>query len=216
MSQFAELTCAQWGYVSPHPAKQPLEIAEQLAREVRDGIKRHEILSIDRQTADDNPGFERVYANLALSGELFDLLLNGPCGYRARYFVSEQTGEAYNRLLVETIAPILIENKQLYTAGVTEELCRRSLYGRHTKFWFSKEVTSPSYEPHLATLTEVIHVDRWRSFWRGKPRPHKGLLAPIPDDPCVLLNGTFLRPSDWCDWEQKPDRSHQIWAKGWT
>lgn len=214
MTKFVEINQSSWSYVSS-VALSPLDIVERLAWEVTQGIADYSILSIDSEHSNELEGFQRVSVELAVSVELFDAFFNSRTGYRAQYYHSEATGEAYNKIIVDRIAPLLIASK-LHAKDVTYEFCEKSLYGPYTKLWFPKEVTSPSYEQHLLLLPEAIKAKRWYDFWAEKNVPRKGLLAPKPQTSSILLNGTFMRFHDWQAWNQKPNRSTEIHLQGWT
>lgn len=215
MQLFQEVDPLIWGYDTREPLT-PLEILDLLKQEVREGIARYDILAVEREEARKHPGLFRVSTELLVSADLFEQFFGSPAGYRAQYFFGEAEGRAYNRLACAIVAEILLENPALFTEGVTHELCARSLNGPHTKLWFSREITSPDYAERLAKLPELIIADRWVRHWRAKPVPRKGLLVPVPERPAMRLNGTFVRPGDWCVWDQKPERSRELFETGWT
>lgn len=209
-----ELDEAIWGHRTAYCA--PENLIGALGEEVSRSIKAHRFLSVERDDAQNKPGYSRVQANIPVSSEIFGQFLNGRTGYRAQYFDSVEAGQEFNRLASDAIAVTILQNEQLFADGVDKALCERSLYGMYTKLWFPKDVTSPNYSDHLLLLSETIRVDRWVQCWRPKPRPRKGLLAPKPAETSVLLSGTFICPADWSNWDQKPGRSLEIFETGWT
>ena len=214
VKRFVQLAPEAWGYKTPD--LEPREIVEQLVNEVRGGIATYRIVSIDLERATSRDGYQRVYVEMPISMELFDVFFNGRSGYRAQYAASEEAGEDYNRFVVTSVAPLLLNARQLYTENVTTELCERSLMGNFTKIWFSKEITSPDYEVTLLDLPESIRVGKWKKYWLSRSAPRKGLLTPKPESPVVLFNGSFVHPDGWQIWDQKPGRSREIAASGWT
>ena len=188
----------------------------QLDEELHRAIDNFEFIAVDRDDANNNPGFCRVSANIPIKAELFNQFFNGRTGYRAQYYESVETGESFNGSVVDLMTGVILQNRRLLTEAVSPELCEKSLGGPHTKVWFPKEVTSPDYEPELLLLSETIRAQRWVDYWRSRSRPRKGLLAPRPAEPAILLNGTFVNPNDWSVWNQKPDRSRQVFESGWT
>ena len=50
----------------------------------------------------------------------------------------------------------------------------------------------------------------------ARVRPHKGLLAPEPENTVILLNGAFIGLQSTDDYEQKPGRSKELYETGWT
>jgi hypothetical protein len=141
--------------------------------------------------------------------------MNGPMGYRAHYAMSIEAGETFNRELLSGVVPGLVKAEELYRDLFTPAHCADSLRGPFSKLWFPKQFTDPSVPFSYARWPEVISIPSWCAYWRKRPKPWKGLLAPIPEEPAVLLNGTFVaRGAD--PYEQKPFRSRQLYDLGWT
>ncbi len=203
-----------WGYQTP--PIDPLAFEQELAGELAQQLAEFQVLPEDREPCRDKPGYFRASVNIPLSARLFDQFLNGNSGYRAQYFIGTENGECFNRMLVERIAPLIVEAEDLYRDRFDRLFCERSLLGPFTKFWYSKEITDPSAREYLSGLPEVIRVGAWVTYWRQCPKPWKGLLAPMPEDRCVLLNGTFVHPETDDVYEQKPERSLHIHECGWT
>lgn len=194
----------------------PYDIVERVKEETRCGIGKFNVLP-EWEPCDDRPEYGRVSVNIPLSRKLYDQLMNGSSGYRAQYFLGIKNGEKFNRLLVNSIAPIIVGSESLYNnEKLDRDICKKSLCGKFSKFWFSKEITDLSEQDYLCKLPEVISIERWKNYWGYKAKPWKGLLAPIPESRCVLLNGTFIDPSSGKVYEQKPTRSQQLHASGWT
>jgi hypothetical protein len=141
--------------------------------------------------------------------------MNGATGYRAHYSVGVECGESFNRCLVEAVAPIVMRADHLYKDKFDCFLCRSSLFGPFSKFWFTKELTDPSAQDQLLKFKEEIGEPRWLAYWRGRAKPWKGLLVPVLDNPAVLLNGSFVNGAGEA-YEQKPGRSKQLFDSGWT
>ena len=137
-------------------------------------------------------GYQRASITIPMSQALVDQLMNGPTGYRAHYAASVEDGEKFNRALVEAIAPLVIETEGLYAGFFSRAFCNASLMGRFTKVWFPKHLTDPSAQVELLQLEAAITHPAWVAHWHSLPRPHKGLLAPMPEPPAILLNGTFV------------------------
>lgn len=203
-----------WGHRTPSIA--PHDIIEKLKEETKRGIEQFQVLPEGPEPCFDRPGYYRVSVNIPLSQELYDQFLNGSGGYRAQYFLGIANGEAFNRLLVMSIAPIIVKSVSLYKDFIEPNLFEESLCGRFSKFWFSREITDPSGHDYLCGLPEVIRVERWKEYWKHKAKPWKGLLAPNPENGYVLLNGTFIDPNTEEIYEQKPARSQQLYESGWT
>jgi len=141
--------------------------------------------------------------------------MNGCNGYRAHYAVSEEMGEEFNRRLVNSVVPLLIQAAHLYEDKFDKLFCETSLRGPHTKLWFSTEVSDKSADSWLINLSEDIIFPRWVDYWRDCYKPWKGLLAPIPESPEVLLNGSFVNDQGEY-FDQKPGRSYDLYEHGWT
>lgn len=204
---------SQWGHQSP--AITPLDLVKCLRQQTEHAIQDYSALPEGPEPSDDRAGYKRVSVVIPLPATLFDQLMNGATGYRAHYSAGIDVGEAFNRTLVEAIAPIIVSADHLYTDRFDTVLCQRSLLGPYSKFWFTKELTDPSAQVQLLTFPEELRVSRWVSYWRECGKPRKGLLAPVPEFSAVLLNGSFVDP-DGRFYEQKPDRSKAIFDHGWT
>jgi hypothetical protein len=152
---------------------------------------------------------------ILLSPTLFDQLMNGCTGYRAHYAASPNAGERFNRQLVDSVVPTLVAAVHLYQDKVDQRLFKMSLRGPYSKLWFTKDVSDKSVEQELLTLKEVIQFPRWVEHWKSRSEPRKGLLAPLPEAPAVLLNGSFIKENGDC-YEQKPERSRELFECGWT
>jgi hypothetical protein len=202
---------SEWGHDSPRI--KPGEIIERLKVETQKGIDTYLALPEEPEPCNDKPGYRRVSIAIPLTPTLFDQLMNGATGYRAHYSVGIELGEIFNRQLVEAIAPIIIRSEHLYQFD--RLFCQDSLLGRFSKVWFPKEITDTSFDIHLQELKEELGVPQWRTYWQERPRPWKGLLAPVPESASVLLNGTFVNEAGE-EYEQKPGRSKQIFESGWT
>ena len=183
----------------------------QVARAMRE----FSTLPVGPEPCNDLDGYHRVSVTIPLTQTLFDQLMNCATGYRAHYSVSIETGEDFNRRLVEAVAPIVVSSEGLYGDRFDQVLCRRSLLGPFSKFWFPKELTDPSAQGELLKFKEELRVSQWVEYWSGRAKPRKGLLAPVPESMSVLLNGTFVDEAGKV-YEQKPNRSKQIFDTGWT
>ncbi len=215
MSQSSEsLPSAEaWGYQAGEMS--PSELVEQLVAEVEQALERYEVFFDGPIPCRNAPGHKRVCAVISISAALLDRLMNGRTGYRAHYAVSVECGEAFNRVLVDSVAPRIVAATNLYIDKFSVSCCRNSLLGPYSKFWFTTQLTDPSAQDQLLQCPEVIRFLRWQKYWSAKPQPRKGLLAPRPEQPAVLLNGSFLNEGGTY-YEQKPSRSAELFESGWT
>jgi hypothetical protein len=79
--------------------------AEQLIDSIAAEVRLHITgLKLRWEPATENPGYYRIRATIPCSRSIYDWLFNGPCGYRAHYYSSQQSGEWFNRTFVEKIA----------------------------------------------------------------------------------------------------------------
>ncbi|NMG43813.1 hypothetical protein GPA22_08725 [Aromatoleum toluvorans] len=202
-----------WGHHSPEAS--PDEIIDALVTQTERAIRGYCALPEGPEPCGDRDGYFRVSVTIPLTSTLFDQLMNGANGYRAHYSVSVEAGEAFNRRLVDAVAPIIACSETLYGDKFDQPLCRKSLLGPFSKFWYPKELTDPSAQAELLELKEELRIPRWMEYWRTMEKPRKGLLAPIPEGLSVLLNGTFVDEAG-AAYEQKPNRSRQIFDTGWT
>lgn len=203
----------EWGYTPPKAT--PEEILRAVVAQAEQAICVFSALPEGPEPCNDRAGYSRVSVTIPLTRTVFDQLMNGPTGYRAHYWASVEAGEEFNHRLVEAIAPIIVRSEHLYSDRFSQLLCCTSLLGRFSKFWYPKELTDPSAQTELLNFGEKLRVRRWVQYWSAMGSPRKGLLAPIPESPSVLLNGTFVNDSGEA-YEQKPNRAKQIFDTGWT
>jgi hypothetical protein len=203
----------EWGHIPPEAA--PEEILEAVVAQAKQAISDFSALPEGPEPCNDRAGYSRVSVTIPLTHTVFDQLMNGHTGYRAHYAASIEAGEEFNRRLVGAIAPIIARSEHLYSDRFNQLMCHRSLLGPFTKLWYPKELTDPSAQTELLKFNEEIRVERWVQYWSSMDTPRKGLLAPIPESLSVLLNGTFVNDAGEA-YEQKPNRSKQIFDTGWT
>lgn len=203
----------RWGHHSPEAT--PDKIIEGLATQTAQATREFSALPEGPEPCRDRDGYFRVSVTIPLTRTLFDQLMNGATGYRAHYSVSVEAGEDFNRRIVEAVAPIIVGSEQLYEDRFDRLLCNSSLLGPFSKFWYPKELTDPSAQAELLKFGEELRISRWVEYWGAMAKPRKGLLAPIPGNMSVLLNGTFIDHAGEA-YEQKPTRSRQIFETGWT
>lgn len=204
---------SDWGHHSP--AITPDELIERLKEETEQAVRDYLVLPEGPEPCNDWEGYRRVSVKVPLTRTLFDQLMNGASGYRAHYSIGIECGEAFNRRLIDAVAPIIVCSEHLYSDRFDRVLCQASLLGPFSKFWFPNELTDISTQSHLQKFREELRVPQWIAYWHERPKPWKGLLAPVPDSQAVLLNGTFVddagRPR-----ETKSGRSKEIFDRGWT
>ena len=203
---------SEWGHYSPPIS--PTEIIKQLSQQTELAIGNYTALP-ERIRCNDAPEYFRVSVTVPVQPILLDQLMNGASGYRSHYSVSVEAGEAFNRALLDAIAPLVAAATDLYADNFDPTFCQRSLLGSYSKFWFAQDLTDLARSAHLLELKEEIKVSRWKAYWATKPRPHKGLLAPMPHEAAILLNGTFVDDAGR-EYEQKPGRSAGLYETGWA
>ena len=175
MSKIFEVP-VRWGHLTE--AITPAAIVRGVTEETEQALHCYAALPEDPERCCDKDGYHRVSVMIPLASVLFDQLMNGATGYRAHYAVGIDVGEDFNRRLVNAAAPIIVSSVNLYRNSFGEVLCERSLLGPFSKFWFSKELTDPSGQTELLNYAEELCVPRWVEYWRDRPQPRKGLIAP--------------------------------------
>lgn len=211
MSSLSLPSASEWGYRPQEISPDALVTA--VSKAVEGALGNYGALPDGREPCGDAEGYYRASVEIPLPTMLADQLMNGPTGYRAHYSIGVEAGERFNRKLVEAVAPLVIAAEHLYKSQFDRQFCSRSLLGPFSKFWYPKQLTDPSAHAHLLKLKEVLLHTRWVDYWSMRQKPHKGLLAPQTSS--ILLNGTFVR-DDGEAYEQKPDRSQQLFESGWT
>jgi hypothetical protein len=213
---FGTVEDSAWGYHTK-PVK-PADLIEALAHETKASIDAYQVIPDGPEPGRNEvpSAFRRVSVSIGITPDLCNLLMNGASGYRAQYYLGSDNGSLFNRALVDSIAPLIAEAEHLYRDRFDRDFCERSLRGSFSKIWYSKEISDPSAQTYLETLPEVINAPRWRDHWQSQKPPRKGLLAPLPDETAILLNGTFLNPATGEEFDTKPDRAAELFEKGWT
>ncbi len=216
MIDFVSLSAADWGHSSQTFSAS--DLIDQLRIQTKAAVENFHftVLEDDPATHPDYAGFVRVVGIIPVSAEFFDAFFHGPSGYRAQYANSIETGERFNAAVVSAIGDMLLPHEDRYPSGRNADLVAASLRGGHSKVWFPKEMTDPAASSWWHGATSPINWPRWLEYWSQRPEPHKGLFAYTPLEPAILINGTFLHPATHEVWNQKPERSRQLYETGWT
>jgi hypothetical protein len=155
-------------------------------------------------------GCFRVKLSIPCTAPTYDWLFNGPTGYRAHYYSSENEGEAFNQLLVAGLVSVLLPlpRWQEFDQSI-EGLGERSLRGPWSKLGFDDAAFSD-------TPPRELLARRWVSRSGGCDK--RGLRAPRPVEPRLQFWGTWiLRSTRECLLDQcKADRPCDIWSRGYA
>jgi hypothetical protein len=112
------------------------------------------------------PPYKRFAAEIRLSEQTFDLLINGRMGYRAQYYLSLEQGRRFNRDVVDALTPLM---EVAWKESSNEEwpLAHRSLTGSDAKVWPALDETAFEAQPKLKPPMWVINCDETRASKRG-------------------------------------------------
>jgi hypothetical protein len=159
----------------------------------------------------DNPEYVRLEARIPIPSDLFDSLFNGRTGYRAHYYASPVEGAAFNRKIVDTLIPAVLEACRSLIFKKNVQAIEQSLSGSYSKIWVVGDAEAFLDSP------AALKPPRWRAYWQGREKAF-GLRLPCPPPPQIDLKGTFVKPGSDEQWvyEGKKDRDEQIFQKGWT
>jgi hypothetical protein len=159
----------------------------------------------------DEPDYVRIEAKIALPNLLFDRLFNGRSGYRAHYYASSAKGAAFNRSIVDSLIPAVLEACRCSMLEPKADVIKRSLSGRYSKIWVVGDG-----EAFLASPA-ALKPERWAAYWHEKEKAF-GLRLPCPAAPQLDLKGTFVELETGNEWvaEEKRDRDEEIFKKGWA
>ena len=102
---------SEWGHHCP--PIEPVQIIDTLRLQMEHAIDAYVSLAEGPEPCNDRAGYFRVSVVIPLTKLLFDQLMNGATGYRAHYSVSVESGETFNRQLVEVVAPIIVRAEHL-------------------------------------------------------------------------------------------------------
>jgi hypothetical protein len=150
----------------------------------------------------------RVEAKIPVPDELFDCLFNGRSGYRANYYASAAQGAAFNRRIVDTLTPAVLDACQTKIFRNEQDAIRRSLSGQYSKIWVVGDGCAFLGAP------AALRPARWADYWQ-RIDSALGLRLPCPPPPQLDLKGTFIRfetDEEWVDWvaEEKKDRDEDL------
>lgn len=181
------------------------QLIDHVAAEVRSQIAG---LKLRWEQANENPGYYRIRGTIPCPRSTYDWLFNGPSGYRAHYYSSEQSGEWFNTAFVERIASELRASEIWQSFDEAPPLARDlSLDGQFTKLGLANRDFQDAPEFQLIP-------DRWVANCRGKES--MGLRAPRPEASSLDIAGTWIDPLTNASWlsPDKADRAADIHLRG--
>lgn len=164
-------------------------------------------IAVRWEQSEERPGYFRLAGQIPIGEVTFDQFFNGRTGYRARYFESIESGENFNRLVLERLTAPLLTN---FTAQlqVAPDLAKHSLESRYSKVWVGNEKAVFNEAPPYQLVP-----NRW-----VKNGAYLGCRAPLPAT-CILdVKGTFVHPGTRQSWVDpiKLGRSRDLFDKGYT
>jgi hypothetical protein len=162
------------------------------------------------QSSKSMKGCFRVKVSIPCTAPTYDWLFNGPSGYRAYYYSSENEGEAFNQLLVAGLVSVLIPASRWREIDLSiDGLGERSLHGPWSKLGFDDAAFSDSPPRELL-------ASRWDR--RSGGCDLRGLRAPRPPQPELQFSGTWIdRATRGCQLDKsKADRPCDIWSTGYA
>lgn len=183
------------------------ELRALTVAEIQENIQR---ASFCWQAGERMEGCFRAKVSVPCNPGTYDWLFNGPTGYRAHYYSSENEGEAFNQLLAASFLSALlpVPRWQEFDQPV-DGLGARSLRGPWSKLGFDDAAFSDSPPRELLAR-------RWVS--RSGGCDLRGLRAPRPLAPRLQFYGTWiLRATRQCRLDKsKADRPCEIWLRGYA
>lgn len=215
MTEYASIPAEKWGHCTTID-RSASELLVELKSQVEESVHRWKCLGMDSDPANDHQEYARIYSKIPVEREFFDAFFNGRSGYRAQYAVSIEKGEQFNKEAVGIIVSVLLLVERYCDKKYDRKFYESSLRGVHSKLWFTKDVSDLSSEKRLLQFEESIRWPAWKRYWESKSKPRKGLLAPVSEEPAILLNGTFLCKETYRVWDQKPRRSQELHEIGWV
>jgi hypothetical protein len=127
-------------------------------------------------------GCQRAIAVIQVSAETFDSLFNGRSGYRAQYYLSEEEGICFNRMLIDALIEPL---RAVFHAGDVEV---RSFSGPGSKIWVHGD---------SVPFREAAHGEFLPRRWATeRPSSSLALRAPLPPFTAIELKGAWLSRAD--------------------
>jgi len=180
-----------------------ISLVSEAAKDAARGARIHTALI----QSEDQPEYFRGEAKIPLPEPLFDQLFNGRSGYRAQYYLSAAQGAAFNRMIVDALAPAALDASG---ANIRNAIAR-SLAGRYSKIWVIGDGAAFLDSP------AALQPARWKAYWQAEATA-LGLRLPCPPPPQLDLKGTFVNFETDEEWvyEGKKDRDEEIFKKGWS
>jgi hypothetical protein len=143
--------------------------------------------------SEDQPHYFRFEAKIPIPQLLFDQLFNGRSGYRAQYYISAAQGAAFNRKIVDALAPAALDACRCRIFTEARSAIARSLAGTYSKIWVVGNGAAFLEAP------PALMPARWKHYWEGNEKS-LGLRLPCPPPPQLDLKGTFVRVETDEEW----------------
>lgn len=161
------------------------------------------------RTADST--YSRAVFCLFVGTDLFDRFFNSASGYRGAYFVSPEEGTEANRLLLDSLAPGLVQFAIAQDADVDRDWLIASLSSPSAKCWLAEETL------HLCSNC----FGEWSAAYQPKVRINNsrwdGWGCQAPSLTRIRVFGAFVneKNQEWVA-DHKRNRATQIWGNGWS
>jgi hypothetical protein len=169
------------------------------------------LVVLDWQLAEDKiapPNCYRLTAQIPIAETTFDQLFNGRSGYRAQYYLSSKDGEAFNRLIVDALIPVIGAAYKLAPLNVGFATVEASLHGAYSKIAIFGE-----RDAFDSALEFVLSPPDWIKSNLGR-----GRRVPLPSHFSIDLKGTFIQNGTGTQWvdPMKLTRSDDLHGTGFT
>lgn len=182
-----------------------------LAEATRTTCRNDAVASAKWEDARENPGYSRVKVLIKISRPLFDLIFNGPAGYRAQYYFAPELGEQFNRELAAALASAVRANAEVTALHeVRGDALVRSFDGPSAKVWVGHDTKEFGDAPE-----GELQARRWAE---SRSSESLGLRAPYPANPRIELIGAWFNPatSDFWVSPDKEDRALDLHLRGFV
>lgn len=155
-------------------------------------------------------GTHRLNASIPLPSQVFDTLINGRFGYRGQYYVSEQAGADFNRLIVDALFPVVARAAETQNLPVSFVDLWMSASREQSKIWPTGD-GQPFRDAPPAELRPLRWFLAKRMTLDSMP-----LRAPLPKCPAIDFKGSWLENGVvWID-PEKVDRGQILHERGFV
>jgi hypothetical protein len=209
----------EWKYVGSATAQRLSDLVEPFSYsdfvgELRQNLN---LVCFHREARDGFPEFKRAVFCGNVELRLFDRFFNSPMGYRGAYFRSPESGLRANRLLVDSMAPSLIDSALAQGWDADRTWILASLATPSAKAWLAEY---PGLCVQCAgewnkSYASDLQIENAR--WERSAHTHAVWGCQAPAFLKIRIFGGFINAThiEWLA-SHKQGRANNLWEHGWA